>query len=48
MSFWIWFWTINFAVAGTAFAVIAVIVAIRGVGDLRAMLAALAAERDRR
>jgi len=47
MSFWMWFWTINFAVAGTAFAVIAAIVAIRGVADLRAMLAALAAERNR-
>ena len=48
MSLWMWFWTVNFIVAGTAFAVIAAIVAIRGVADLRAMLAALEAERNRR
>jgi len=48
MAFWSWFWTINFIVAGSAFAGIALIVAIRGVGDLRAMLAALRADRDRR
>ncbi|HVW84728.1 MAG TPA: hypothetical protein VHB50_08600 [Bryobacteraceae bacterium] len=41
MLFWAWFWTINFIVAGSAFAAIALVVAIRGVGDLRAMLAAL-------
>jgi len=38
MIFWQWFWTVNFAVAGSAFAGIALVVAIRGIGDLRAML----------
>jgi hypothetical protein len=47
MAFWSWFWTINFIVAGSAFAGIALVVAFRGVADLRAMLTALRAERDR-
>jgi hypothetical protein len=38
------FWTLNFIVAGGAFALIALVVAIRGVADLRAMLKALKAE----
>jgi hypothetical protein len=41
MSFWADFWTLNFIVAGGAFALIALVVAVRGVADLRAMLAAL-------
>jgi hypothetical protein len=41
-----WFWTANFIVAGVAFACIALVVAIRGPGDLRAMLTAL--ENDRK
>ena len=41
-----WFWTANFIVAGGGFAAIALLVAIRGLGDLRAMLAAL--DKDRR
>ncbi len=45
MSFWAGFWTINFIVAGSAFALIAAVVAIRGVADLRAMLAALREKR---
>jgi hypothetical protein len=48
MAFWSWFWTINFIVAGSAFAGIALVVAFRGVADLRAMLAALRAEREHR
>lgn len=48
MAFWSWFWTINFIVAGSAFAGIALTVAFRGVADLRAMLAALRAEREPR
>jgi hypothetical protein len=48
MAFWGWFWTINFIVAGSAFAGIAAVVAFKGVADLRAMLAALRAERDER
>jgi hypothetical protein len=48
MAFWTWFWTINFIAAGSAFAAIALVVAIRGVADLRDLLAALRAERGRR
>jgi len=48
MSFWADFWTLNFIVAGGAFALIALVVAIRGVADLRAMLAALREEQGRR
>jgi hypothetical protein len=48
MAFWSWFWTINFIVAGSAFAGIASVVAFKGVADLRAMLTALRAEREQR
>ena len=48
MAFWSWFWTINFIVAGSAFVGIALVVAFKGVADLRAMLAALRAEREHR
>jgi hypothetical protein len=41
MGFWAAFWTLNFIVAGGAFALIALVVAIRGVADLKAMLSAL-------
>jgi hypothetical protein len=41
MGFWAGFWTINFIIAGGAFALIALVVGIRGVADLRAMLKAL-------
>lgn len=41
MKYWYWFWMINFAVASTAFAVIAVIVLFRGVQDLREMFSRL-------
>jgi hypothetical protein len=37
MKAWYYFWVFNFVVAGSAFFVIAVIVTIRGVGDLREM-----------
>jgi hypothetical protein len=37
MKAWYYFWVLNFAIAGSAFFVIAVIVTIRGVGDLREM-----------
>jgi hypothetical protein len=43
MVFWIWFWNVNFIVAGSAFAAIALIVAFKGVADLRMMLADLKA-----
>jgi hypothetical protein len=38
MKAWYYFWVFNFVVAGSAFFIIAVIVTIRGVGDLREML----------
>jgi hypothetical protein len=41
MSFWFYFWTINFIVAGLAFAFITVIVLVRGSQDLRSMFARL-------
>lgn len=41
MGFWYYFWTINFVVAGTAFALIALIVTVRGSKDLRDMFARL-------
>jgi hypothetical protein len=48
MRFWYYFWTVNFIVAGGAFALIALVVAIRGVGDLRRMFAALKSSGQRR
>jgi hypothetical protein len=41
MVFWYYFWTINFIVAGTAFALITVIVLVRGSQDLVSMFARL-------
>ena len=41
---WMVFWTLNFIVAGAAFALIALVVAVRGAADLRSMLKALKAE----
>jgi len=35
---WYWFWVAWFVVAGTSFAVIAAVVMVRGVGDLRTMI----------
>ncbi|MDQ1474728.1 MAG: hypothetical protein QOJ99_6208 [Bryobacterales bacterium] len=43
MAFWSWFWTVNFIIAGSAFAAIALVVAFKGVADLRTMLADLKA-----
>jgi hypothetical protein len=37
-AFWQWFWTIWFAIAGLSFAGIALVVALKGVGDLRVMV----------
>jgi hypothetical protein len=48
MSAWYFFWMANFVIAGTAFAVIAIVVAIRGVKDLREMFANLRAEAKRK
>ncbi len=39
---WWYFWTACFAIAGICFTLIAMIVLVRGVGDLRKMLLYLA------
>ena len=41
MKYWYWFWMLNFAVASTAFTVIAAIVLVRGIRDLREMFSRL-------
>ncbi len=43
MTGWYYFWTANFIVAGSAFAVITVIVLVRGIRDLREMFSRLKA-----
>jgi len=48
MNAWYFFWMANFVIAGTAFADIAIVVAIRGVKDLREMFANLRAESKRK
>jgi hypothetical protein len=48
MNAWYFFWMANFVIAGTAFAVIAIVVAIRGIKDLREMFANLRAEAKRK
>ena len=42
---WYYFWVVSFVVAGSAFAFIAIVVTVRGIADLRQMLAGLRAER---
>ncbi len=42
---WYIFWMANFAVAGSAFAVITLIVLVLGIRDLRAMFAGLRGDR---
>ncbi len=44
---WYYFWVANFVVAGSAFLVIALIVTVHGIGDLRQMFASLREERER-
>lgn len=44
MNGWYLFWMANFVIAGSAFAVITVIVLVRGLRDLREMFAGLRAE----
>jgi hypothetical protein len=41
MRFWYYFWTANFIVAGLAFALITLVVLVRGSQDLREMFAGL-------
>ncbi len=44
---WYYFWVANFILAGSAFAIIAVVVMIGGVGDLKRMFAGLREEQSR-
>lgn len=48
MNAWYFFWMANFVIAGTAFAVIAIVVAFRGVKDLREMFSNLRAAAKRK
>lgn len=47
MNAWYYFWMASFFLAGGAFAVIAAIVLVRGLADLRQMLAGLRREHER-
>ena len=47
MNGWYYFWVANFLLAGSAFAVITIIVLVLGVRDLREMFANLRAEAHR-
>ncbi len=41
MKYWYWFWMVNFVVATATFTLIAAIVLVRGVQDLREMFSSL-------
>jgi len=47
MDSWYIFWMVNFIIAGSAFAVITLMVLVRGLQDLREMFAGLRAEARR-
>lgn len=47
MNAWYYFWIANFVVSGSAFAIITLIVLVRGLRDLREMFAGLRAEAQR-
>lgn len=47
MNAWYWFWMANLVLAGSAFAVITLIVMVRGWRDLRQMFAGLRSDRPR-
>lgn len=47
MAGWYYFWMACFMIAGSAFAIIALVVAVRGAADLRQMFAGLREERQR-
>jgi hypothetical protein len=47
MKYWYWFWIANFLVAGSAFAIIAAIVFVRGARDLREMFVSLRASQQK-
>jgi hypothetical protein len=44
-DFWWDFWTVSFVAAGLGFAIIAVVVAVRGVADLKSLIRALSGKR---
>jgi hypothetical protein len=46
IRFWEWFWTVAIVVAGTSFAFITVVVAIRGGRDLETLFRRLREQRD--
>ena len=46
MNYWFYFWIVCFALAGSAFAVIALIVLVGGFKDLRQMFARLTRHSD--
>jgi hypothetical protein len=51
VEIWYYFWTSSFILAGTAFVIIAVIVLVRGIADMRQMFSKLetqAASRQRK
>lgn len=41
MKYWQWFWTVSLIAAGISFAVITVVVTLRGFADLREMFKGL-------
>ena len=43
--FWWSFWTVTFTAAGLGFALIALVVAVRGVADLKSLIRALSGKR---
>jgi hypothetical protein len=47
MNYWYYFWLANFLIAGSAFAIIAAIVLVRGVRDLKEMFTGLRASREK-
>jgi hypothetical protein len=47
MTGWYYFWMACFLAAGSAFAIIAAIVTVRGIADLRQMFAGLRSEQRR-
>jgi hypothetical protein len=48
MSGWYHFWIANFVLAGSAFLVIALIVLVRGIADLRQMFKSLSQDAQRK
>jgi hypothetical protein len=46
MRYWQLFWTVSTLVSGAAFAIITVVVAVKGVGDLRYMFRRLGEQQE--